>query len=386
MLKPSHLTAGFVAVLIGYTSSVAIVFQAAQTLGATPQEIGSWLFSLGIGLGALCLGLSWWFKTPILTAWSTPGAALLVTSASGLSLPEATGAFIVCAILIFVTGISGAFNRLMALIPPNLASAMLAGILVPFGLNMLTAFESDGLLVGILMAAYFLLKPFMPRWALLITLFGGMLVSFLLGRFNDGDLIWSISLPVFTLPSFNWLAAISVGLPLFIVTMGSQNIPGFAAITASGYKVNPSPLISWTGLTGLILAPFGGFAYNLAAITAAICLSDEADENKQTRYVGAMCAGVFYLIAGLFSATVVSLFFVLPNALIVTIAGLALLGTVGNSLAEALNNTPEHSREAALMTFLITASGMSFIGIGSAFWGLVVGVILNAWLTRNKQG
>ncbi|MBP6018726.1 MAG: benzoate/H(+) symporter BenE family transporter [Burkholderiaceae bacterium] len=373
-LKISHISAGFIAVLVGYSSSVAIIFQAANAAGATPAELGSWMWALGIGMGISCIGLSLAYKEPILTAWSTPGAALLVTSLSGLSMGQAIGAFLFCSLLITLSGITGWFQRIMQFMPRSIAAAMLAGILVRFGMDVFSAMESQLGMVLLMFATFVLARLWLPRYAVPLSLVLGILWAGMGGTLHLDALDWTPAKPVFMMPDFSWSSLIGVGLPLFIVTMTSQNVPGLAVLRANGYQTPASPLISWTGVLGLILAPFGGYAFNLAAITAAICMSKDADPEPRQRYMASVWAGGFYLITGIFGATVVGLFTAFPRELVAAIAGLALLGTIGNSLAVAL--AEEKEREAALVTFLATASGVSLAGIGSAFWGLVFGMVI----------
>ncbi|MEH6649201.1 MAG: benzoate/H(+) symporter BenE family transporter [Motiliproteus sp.] len=373
LLSLSHLSAGFVSVLVGYTSSAVIVFQAAAAAGASTAEISSWLWALGIGMSATCIGLSLRYRTPILTAWSTPGAALLITGLSGVSLNEAIGIFLFSSTLITLCGISGWFEILMRQIPQPLASAMLAGVLLQFGINLFDALETQYLLTGTMLITYLISKHAFPRFTIPITLVVGVTIALAQGQLQFQTLSWQLSQPVWISPSFSVTSLIGVGIPLFVVTMASQNVPGIAVLRANGYQTPASPLISWTGLTGMVLAPFGGFAFNLAAITAAICMGKEADPDPSKRYMAAIWAGFFYLLTGLFGATVAALFTAFPTALVITIAGLALLGTIGNSLAASL--TEPSSREAALLTFLVTASGISIGGIGSAFWGLLIGLV-----------
>ncbi len=303
----SAVIAGFVCVLVGFTSSAVIVFQAAHAIGATEAQVASWMWALGIGIGVTSIGLSLRYRIPVVTAWSTPGAALLITSSSGITMPEAIGAFIVCSALTVLVGFTGWFERAMRRLPMALAAAMLAGILLRFGLD---AFAS------------------------------------------------------------------LIALPLFIVTMASQNTPGVATMRASGYHPKVSPLIGWTGAAALVLAPFGAFTVNLAAITAAICMGREAHEDSSKRYVAALASGVFYIVIALFGAAVVAVFAAFPRELVMAIAGLALIGTIGNALTQALHD--ERSREAALITFLVTASGVSLAGVGAPFWGLVAGALVLA--------
>lgn len=376
----SHISAGFIAVLVGYTSSVAIIFQAAQAAGATPAELNSWMWALGIGMGASCIGLSLRFRSPVLTAWSTPGAALLVTSLQGLSMSQAIGVFLFSSFLITLSGITGWFQKLMQAMPRHIAAAMLAGILIRFGMDLFVSMQTQWLMVGLMFLTFLLGRIWLPRYTVPLALAVGVASAGALGLLHLDTLSWTPARPLFIKPELSVSALIGVGIPLFIVTMTSQNVPGLAVLRANGYNTPASPLISWTGAIGLLLAPFGGFSFNLAAITAAICMSKDADPDPARRYGAAVWAGLFYLATGVFGATVVSLFTAFPVELVAAIAGLALLGTIANSLAGAL--TEERGREAALVTFICTASGLSFMGIGSAFWGLVFGMAVHLFARR----
>lgn len=368
----SHISAGFIAVLVGYTSSAAIVFQAATAAGASAAHISSWLLALGLGMGATCIGLSLRYRSPVLTAWSTPGAALLATSLVGVPMNEAIGIFLFTSALITLSGITGWVETLMKHVPRTLAAAMLGGVLLRFGLQVFVSMQTQLGLVALMLVVFFVGRKFKSRYTVPATFLAGLVWAAVAGLIHFEAVTLSISRPLFTLPAFNLASLIGVGIPLFIVTMASQNVPGIAVLRANGYSTPVSPLITWTGVTGLLLAPFGGFQFNLAAITAAICMSPEADRDPAQRYLAAIWAGVFYLITGLLGATVVSLFTALPHELVAAIAGIALLGTIGASLTGALQE--EGERDAALVTFLVTASGMTLGGVGSAFWGLLIGL------------
>lgn len=376
----SAIAAGFVTVLVGFASSAVIVFQAAQSLGASPEEISSWMWALGLGMGLTCIGLSLRYRMPVVTAWSTPGAAMLIGSVAGLPLSDAIGAFLMSALLIAASGFSGLFERMISRIPVSLASGMLAGVLLRFGIDAFAAMKTQLGMVLTMFAVYLLARRLLPRYAVILTLLVGIAFAAGLGLLRVDGLSLQLAKPVFTTPTFSLAAIVGIALPLFIVTMASQNVPGVAVIRASGYAIPISPVVGWTGLVNLLLAPFGAFALNLAAITAAICMGREAHEDAARRYVAAIAAGVFYVVVGLFGATVAALFAAFPKELILAIAGIALLGTIGNSLAAALRDEAE--REPALVTFLVTASGLSLAGIGSAFWGLLAGVVTLLVLRR----
>ena len=379
----TSLLAGFVAVLVGYASSAAIIWQAAAAAGATSSQIAGWMTALGLGMGISTIALSLWYRIPVLTAWSTPGAALLATSLEGLSLGEAVGVFIFANALILLCGITGLFARLMKVIPHTLAAAMLAGILLRFGLQAFSNVQGHIALCGSMLLAWLICKALAPRYAIVATLIIGALVAGLKGDVVTDSLSFSMVLPEFTRPVFNPEALISIGLPFFLATMASQNAPGFATMQASGYPVAVSPLIVFTGGLALILSPFGVYSICIAAITAAICQSPDAHPDAQQRWKAAVAAGGFYLLAGIFGGSITSLLAALPLAWIQTLAGLALLGTIGGSLFQALAH--EKERDGAVVTFLVTASGVTLLGVGSAFWGLVAGGICSIALSRTRR-
>jgi len=373
-IKVSHIVSGLIAVLVGYTGSVAIIFQAIEVLGATQAQANSWMLALGLGMGLSGLALSLRYRMPILTAWSTPGAALLVVSLNGVAMNEAIGAFLFCGALLTLTGLSGWFEKLARLVPDEIASAMLAGILFRFGLEIFSALEQSLPLVAIMALAYLAGKRWLPRFAIPLVLVVGVVFSAANGLFETGQAFeFQMAYPEFVMPAFSISAMIGIGLPLYIVTMTSQNIPGVVALKTAGYQPPISASLTVTGLTTLLLAPFGGYAFNLAAITMAICAGPEADEDLATRYKAAVVAATAYIIVGLLGAAVITLFMVAPKALVVTIAGLALLGTISNSLGRALEK-PQH-REAALITFMTTVSGVSFFQIGAPLWALAFGMV-----------
>jgi len=370
----SAVVAGFVTVLVGFTSSAVIVIQAAQALGASSAETGSWIWALGVGMGLTCILLSLRYRAPVVTAWSTPGAAMLVTSAAGVPMAEAIGAFVVSAVLLALSGFTGWFERAMNRIPMSIAAGMLAGVLLRFGLDVFVAMNTRFAMAFGMLCAYLVARRFVPRYAVILALLAGAAIAAAQGLLHFDGVGVALATPVFTAPQFSASAIVGLALPLFVVTTASQNAAGVAVIRASGYHDLPvSPLIGWSGAATLVLAPFGAFALNLAAITAAITMGREAHEDPARRYVAAVAAGAFYLLVGLFGATVVAVFAALPKELVMTIAGLALLGTIGNALVAALAD--ELEREPALIAFLVTASGVSLAGIGAPFWGLLAGAL-----------
>lgn len=378
----SALNAGFVTVLVGFTSSAIIVFQAANALGATPAQVASWMWALGLGMGFTGLFLSLHYKVPIAIAWSTSGAAMLITGAAGVSLPEATGGFIVSGLLITLCGFTGWFERAIDKIPMSIAAAMLSGVLLRFGIDAFVAMKTEFAMTLAMFCVYLGARRWLPRYAVVLVLLTGMAIASAQGMLHFETLQYEFAKPAFVMPQFSLQAMIGVALPLFIVTMASQNVPAVAVLRAAGYKVPISSLIGWTGAATVVLAPCGAYMLNLATITAAICTGREAHEDPARRYVAAVMAGIFYIITGLFGATIGALFAAFPKELVMAIAGFALLGTLGGSLAVAL--THEGQREPALSTFLVTASGVSLFGIGSAFWGLVAGAIASMILHSDK--
>ncbi|WP_191553940.1 benzoate/H(+) symporter BenE family transporter [Citrobacter portucalensis] len=374
---------GFVAVLVGYASSAAIIWQAALAAGATTGQIAGWMTALGLAMGVSTLALTLWYRAPVLTAWSTPGAALLVTGLQGVSIQDAIGVFIVANALIVLCGITGLFARLMKIIPHSLASAMLAGILLRFGLQAFNSLNSELILCGSMLLAWLVLKVIAPRYAVIAVMLVGIAIALVKGDIVTDGVNLSPVLPAFIAPHFSLAHSISIALPLFLVTMASQNAPGIATMKASGYSLPVSPLIVFTGLLALLFSPFGVYSICIAAITAAICQSPEAHPDVNRRWLAAAAAGVFYILAGVFGGSVTGLMAALPVSWIQMLAGLALLGTISGSLFQALHNEAE--RDAAIVTFLVTASGLTVFGIGSAFWGLVVGGICYSVLTLFRR-
>lgn len=374
--------AGFVTVLVGFASSAVIVFEAARTMGASQAQIGSWMWALGLGMGVTCIGLSLRYRVPVVTAWSTPGAAMLIGSGSaGIALSDAIGAFVLAAVLGALAGFSGIFEKAIRRIPVSLASGMLAGVLLRFGLDVFVSMQTQLGMALAMFATYLGCRRLLPRYAVIATLAVGIAIAAGKGLMHFEGVDLRLATPMWVTPTLSWQALFGIALPLLLVTMASQNLPGVAVIRASGYDTPVSPTIGWIGVVNALLAPFGAYALNLAAITAAICMGREASEDPARRYVAAVSAGVFYLVVGLFGATVAAVFAAFPRELVMAIAGIALLGTIGNSLATALKE--EREREPALIAFLVTASGLTLGGVGSAFWGLLAGSLtLLIWRQR----
>jgi benzoate membrane transport protein len=378
----SAVVAGFIAMMTGVTSSLVLMFQAGQAAGLTSAQISSWIWALFMGMAVCSIGLSLRYRSPITVAWSTPGAALLITSLGGVAYPEAIGAFITCAVLVIICGVTGSFERLVKRLPTSLAAALLAGILFKIGSEIFVAAQHrTGLVLGMFFT-YLIVKRYSPRYAVLVTLLVGVALSAMLGLLNFSGFALEVALPVWTTPSFSIAATVSIGIPLFVVAMTSQNMPGVAVLRADGYYVPASPLITATGIISLITAPFGAHGINLAAISAAICTGPHAHEDHSKRYTAAIWCGIFYAIAGIFGATLAALFAAFPKELVLSIAALALFGSIINGLTVAMHEPKE--REAALITFMVTASGLTLFSIGSAFWGIVAGVLTLVILNYRK--
>lgn len=379
----STVVAGFIAVLVGYTSSAVIVFQAASALGATPVQAGAWLGAICVAMGLLTVFLSAKYKMPVMFAWSTPGAALLITSAAGIPLSDSIGIFIFSAAMIFLCGVTGFFEKIMNKIPVGIASAMLAGILLQFVFEIFNSMKTQLVLAMVMLLTYMIGRRFFQRYNIVIVMSLGIMISWLQNLLHFGLIDFSILRPEFIAPTFSLASIISVGIPLFVVTMTSQNMTGVAVMKAFDYKPEISKIVGWSGLTNLVIAPFGGFTINLAAITAAICMGPEAHPDEKRRYTAAITSGLIYIIIGLFSTAIVGIFVAFPKELTMTIAGLALVGTISSSLISVVHH--ESDREASMVTFFVAASGISLLGIGSAFWGLVAGCVFSLILKLKKQ-
>jgi benzoate membrane transport protein len=382
------LTAGLVTVLVGFSSSYPIVVQAGASMGLTPSQLATMTAALSLGMGLTCLLPSIWLKIPVVIAWSTPGAALLVISLQGVPLPQTIGAFIVCGVLLTIAGASGLFERFMSRIPLSLASALLAGVLLRFGIEAFGSLRTAAQIVGPMLAAYLVARRSAPRLSVPITLAVGLIAFWMIPGVAPatdvaqlGDTGASLA-PLAWPPQFSLPVLLGVTVPLFLVTMASQNLPGVAVLRAAGYERAPvSRLLTIVGLATLCLAPFGVFALNLAAITAALCMGPDAHPDPARRWLAAAMAGVFYLTVAAFAGPLAAWFVSLPRELVVAIAGVALLPTIGRSMHAALLD--ESQRDPALVTLLTTASGLTLAGIGSAFWGVVFGVVtMIVWQPR----
>ena len=372
------IVAGLISVIVNYGGTFILVFQAAKVAGLSPELTASWVWSVSIGVGITGLFLSWLTREPIITAWSTPAAAFLVVVLGTTSYAEAIGAYIISAAAFVLLGISGQFEKVIRLIPPGVAAGLLAGILLKFGVGAFGGMSVDPILVGLLVAAYLVLKRFTARYAVVGILVLGMAFLLIQGRVDFSGLELQFAVPVFTRPEFSFNALLSVALPLFLITLTGQYMPGMLVLRNDGFRTSANPILTITGLGSLLMAPFGSHAFNIAAITAAICTGKEASQDPSKRWIAGVAAGVFYIVIGVFGVTLAAVFMVLPATFITTLAGLALLGTIGASITSAMADLK--SREASLITFLACASDITLFGIGGAFWGLLMGLVAYAVL------
>lgn len=370
----STITAGFVASLVGLTSGIVLVFEAARSLGADDDQIASWVWALCLGMAVLTIAPSLRLRVPVMVAFSAPGAAILATLSPGdFTLGQAIAAFIVNGALMTIVGFSGAFERFMDRIPVPLVSALLAGVLARFVVSGFADAATAPWLIAITTIVFMLARRLAPRYAVVAVLVVGIGMSIVSNSIATEELVWSFAKPVYMAPSFSWSAMISLSLPLFIVTMAGQNLPGVAALRQANYQVPISKVVGTTGLGTMLLAPFGGFSFNLSAVSAPLCLEAPAHEDPARRYTAALSNGGFYLVAALFGTSITGALRAFPTELIQIVAALALLPTIGNSLSAAVRGA-EH-REAAMFTFVITLSGVTIAKIGSPFWGVLAGVL-----------
>jgi len=379
----SAITAGFLAVLIAYAGPAVIFFQAAAVAGVSNEMLSSWIWAISIGPAITGIYLSWKLKTPIVTAWSAPGTALLVTLFPSISVNQAVAAYITAAVIIFAIGVSGWFDRIIKAIPRGIASGMMAGILFQFGLGAFSSAATMPLLAFGMVAAYIVFRRLWPRYCIVLVLFVGIALAVLTGHTNLSTLELRWATPVFIMPDWTWDSTLSLALPLVLVSLTGQFLPGMAILKVSGYDTPARPLLVTTSMASVVVAVFGGINVVIAAITAALCTGKDAHEDPGKRYVAGIANGVFYLIGGLFAGTIVLLFTALPKEFIAVLAGLALVGAIASNVVGTVQD--EENREAAIITFLATASNMSYLGLGSAFWGVVIGGFAYAVL-RLRRG
>ena len=368
----SPTIAALISVIVNYGGTFILVFQAAKVARLSPEMTASWIWSISIGVGITGIWLSYRYREPIITAWSTPGVAFLVSALAVTPYPEVIGAYMISAAGFIVLGLSGMFERFVRLIPPGITSGLLAGILLQFGISAFGGAKLDPLLVVVLFVGYIVLKRFTSRYAIVGILVIGLLYLLLTGKADFSNVQLAIASPVFVAPEFSLQALLGVALPLFMITLTGQYMPGMLVLRNDGFKTSANPILTVTGLGSLLTAPFGSHAFNLSAISAAICTGKDTHEDASKRYIAGIACGIFYTIVGIFGVTLAGLFLILPATYIATLAGLALLGTIGGSLAGALADPK--GRETALITFLATAANVTLLGVGGAFWGLVAGL------------
>jgi benzoate membrane transport protein len=368
----SAVVAGVVAVLVSYTGPFLVVLQAAANAGLTVAETTSWVWAISVGSGLTCLVLSWATRQPVITAWSTPGAALLVTTLGGYRFSDVIGAYLVAGVLAVVLGFSGLFGRLLALVPRPLLSALLAGVLLPFVLRAALAVGASPVVAGGLVVAFLVGRRVVPRYAVLSGLVVGVGLAIATGELGNPHVTLSLDGPHLTAPTFSLGAVVGIGLPMLLVTMASQNAPGLTVLRNDGYEPRDRLLVGSTASAWVLLAPFGAHAINLAAITAAICTGHESHADPRRRYVAGISCGALYLALGAVSSGLVALFVAIPPDLVAALAGTALLGALLGSTKDAFSGGPGTS-EAALVTLAVTASGVTALTIASPFWGLVAG-------------
>ncbi len=377
----SPIMAAFISVLVNYGGTFVLVFQAAQLAQLSAAQTASWVWSLSIGVGVTGIWLSYRYRAPIITAWSTPGVAFLATVMPQTPYAEVIGAYIISAIAFILLGMSGAFERLVRLIPGGIAAGLLAGILLQFGVNAFGGASADPVLVVVLLLSYAVLRRFTARFAVVGIMLIGLVLLLAQGRIDAQGIELALAAPVFEMPRFSVASLLGVALPLFLITLTGQYMPGMLVLRNDGYSVSANPILTVTGLGSLLMAPFGAHAFNVAAITAAICTGKDAHADPSKRYVAGLACGVLYILVGVFGVTLASLFMVLPRSFITALAGLALLGAIGNSLAQAMADV--RMRETALITFLATAANVTLLGVGGALWGLAAGLaahgLMHGW-------
>jgi len=378
----SATVAGFLAVLISYAGPLIIFFQAAQAAQVSEAMMASWIWGVSIGAAVSGIYLSIKYKTPIITAWSAPGTALLVTVFPNMSINEAIAAYIVSAIVIFLVGATGSFDKILRWIPNGIAAGMMAGILFQFGLELFVATNTMPFIVFSMLGCYLVAKRFSPRYTMIWILLCGVILSVLLGKMNPVDIDLAITIPTVIWPEWTWNAVFNLAIPLILVSLTGQFLPGMAILNLSGYDTPAKPIVSITSLASLAVACVGGITIVLAAITAALCTGKDAHELKEKRYIAGVANGIFYLLGGLLAGSIVMVFSLLPKELVAALAGLALIGAISTNITIAMKD--DSQRDAALITFLATASGMSFLGLSSVFWGILIGMVAY-YVLRKKR-
>lgn len=379
----SAIVAGLIAVTVGFAGPVLLIFQAAKVADLSNLQLSSWIWAISIASGVTSIILSIRFKAPVITAWSTPGAVMLISGWSTYAYSDSIGAFIFAGILITILGFTGLFSSFMKRIPYAIITAMLAGILLKFGVDVFVSLKQLPMLALPMILGYLVGKRWFPRYSVVISLLIGLVISYSLKIVNfEGASVFLVQ-PIVTMPTFSLNSLIGLGIPLCIVTMASQNATGIGVLRASGYNTPANPLIVTTGVASILFAPLGSHGINLSALIAAICTGKEAHLDPDRRYIAGISAGFFYLIFGIFGATIVSVFAMFPGELIIVITGLALFGSISSSLASSMQE--EDKKEAALITFLVTLSSISIAGIGAPFWGLIAGIVTDYILSGDLR-
>ena len=381
-MRLSVISAAIVAALVGIAGALAVVLAAAAAVDASAAQTTSWVTALCLSMALTSGFLSWRYKVPVITAWSTPGAAVIAATAGAIRFEAAVGAFIVAGALIVATGLIGPLDRLIRRIPVAVAAGMLAGVLVRFVLQMVEVLPAAPVLVVPLLVLFLVLRRVIPSAAMLVVIAAGTALAAALGMIGSWPRL-ELSSVVVVMPSFDPAVLVGLALPLYLVTMASQNLPGAAVIRAAGYEPPFTAALLVTGLASIVIAPFGAHTINLAAITAAICTGPDAHPDPAQRWKTGVA--YFFVYAGLaaLGASLVGLFAVFPSALIKTIAGLGLLGSLAAALGSAVGD--ERQRFAGIMAFAVTASGIALFGIGAAFWGLVAGLLVVAFDCLGSQ-
>jgi len=371
----SAVVAGFVAVAVSYAGPLLVVLGAADRAGLSPGQTSSWVWAISVGSGIVCVGLSLFTRQPVVVAWSVPGAALLLAALGGYSYPDAIGAYIVAGFLGLALGATGLFGRILAAVPRPIVAAVLAGVLLPFVLNVAGSVVASPLVAGGLVLAYLTGRRLVPRYAVLIALAAGLGLAAATGQASAPAVELALSGPLWTTPTFSPMAIMGISVPLLIVTMAGQNAPGLAMMATSGYRPNDRLLLGGAAAASIAFAPFGAHSINMAAITAGICAGREAHEDLRRRYVAGVACGLFFILCGSFSAAIVSLLAAVPDELVTAMAGVALAGALQGALSDALrpDSRQPAALEAALVTLVVTASGIAPWGIVAPFWGFLAG-------------
>lgn len=381
-LSLSAVVAGCIATIISFAGPLVIIFQAAESAGLPREVLSSWVWSISVGSAVLGILLSLRYRVPVVIAWSIPGSALLVSQLPEIGLNHAVGAYLLASLILLLIGLSGAFDRIIARLPGSIAAGMQAGILFSFGAAVFRSLPAKPLLVLAMFATYVILRRLLPRYAVMMVLLVGTALTFASGDFRADALVLGLATPQWIAPEFSLAATLNLALPLVLVALTGQFMPGMAVLRTAGYQTPASPIVSASAVGSALLAPFGCHGLNLAAVTATLCTGREAHEEPGRRYVAALSGSVLYLVLGVGGATLVSLFAAFPAELVAALAGLALFGAISEALARSTAQPAE--RDAGLFTFLVTASGVSFLGLSAAFWGLLFGLVTHWVMTARR--